>query len=70
MEVVPAITFSYAGVMIDASARALDGDGRPIPGLLAAGADAGGTFAREYAGGLASAVVFGIQAAKTALAAV
>jgi succinate dehydrogenase/fumarate reductase flavoprotein subunit len=66
MDVAPAITFSYPGLLIDRHARALDVEHQPIPGLLAAGADAGGTFAREYAGGLANAVVFGIQAAKTA----
>jgi succinate dehydrogenase/fumarate reductase flavoprotein subunit len=67
MDVRPAITFSYAGLLIDPMTRVLDRDGRPIPGLLAAGADAGGTFAREYAGGLANALVFGLQAATTAM---
>ena len=38
-------------------ARALDSAGQPIPGLLAAGADAGGLFVRAYAGGLAAAAV-------------
>jgi hypothetical protein len=41
-------------------------DGEPIRGLLAAGADAGGVFHRAYAGGLAAALVFGLQAAATA----
>lgn len=67
MEVVPGITFAYAGLLVDAGARVLDADGNPIPGLLAAGADAGGTFSREYGGGLANAIVFGLAAAKTAL---
>ena len=44
----------------------LDGDGRPIGGLLAAGADAGGLYVRAYAGGLAAALVFGLTAAETA----
>jgi succinate dehydrogenase/fumarate reductase flavoprotein subunit len=66
MDVTAAITFTYAGLLIDASARALDAEGHAIPGLLSAGADAGGTFARGYAGGLANAVVFGIRAARTA----
>jgi hypothetical protein len=35
--------------------------------LLAAGADAGGTFSRDYAGGLANAAVFGLRAAQTVL---
>jgi succinate dehydrogenase/fumarate reductase flavoprotein subunit len=66
MDVTAAITFTYAGLLIDASTRALDAAGHAIPGLLSAGADAGGTFARGYAGGLANAVVFGIRAATTA----
>jgi succinate dehydrogenase/fumarate reductase flavoprotein subunit len=67
IEVVPAITFSFTGLRIDSRARVLDEHGRPIPGLLAAGADAGGVFVRAYAGGIASALVFGLQAAATAL---
>jgi succinate dehydrogenase/fumarate reductase flavoprotein subunit len=68
MDVRPAITFSYPGLVIDPDAHVLDERTRAIPGLLAAGADAGGTFARDYAGGLANALVFGLQAARTALA--
>jgi succinate dehydrogenase/fumarate reductase flavoprotein subunit len=62
----PAITFTQVGVLIDAEARVVGADGKPIPGLLAAGADTGGTFVRGYAGGLALAVVFGLKAAQTA----
>ena len=68
IEVIPAITFSFGGVLIDPLARVLDEAGAPIPGLLAAGADTGGVFVRAYAGGLANALVFGLQAAATALA--
>lgn len=64
----PAITFTLSGLMIDAMARVLDGDARPIPGLLSAGADAGGLYYRAYAGGLAYALVFARQAATTAMA--
>ena len=46
----------------------LDAAGKAIEGLLAAGADAGGVFHRAYAGGLACALVFGLQAAATATA--
>jgi succinate dehydrogenase/fumarate reductase flavoprotein subunit len=67
IEAVPAITFTFGGLLIDEDARVLDGEGRPIPGLLAAGADAGGLYVRAYAGGLAAALVFGLRAAKTAL---
>ena len=68
IEVIPAITFTFSGLRIDPQARVLDSAGAPIPGLLAAGADAGGVFNRAYAGGLACALVFGLRAAATALA--
>jgi predicted oxidoreductase len=68
IEVQPAITFTHGGLRIDAQARVLDAAGRPIAGLLAAGADAGGTYHRAYAGGLAMASAFGLEAARTALA--
>ncbi|WP_405539185.1 FAD-dependent oxidoreductase [Streptomyces sp. NBC_00075] len=70
IEAAPAITFTFGGLLIDAGAHALsaDSDGRSrIPGLLAAGADAGGLYRRAYAGGLAPALVFGLAAARTAL---
>jgi succinate dehydrogenase/fumarate reductase flavoprotein subunit len=69
IEVIPAITFTFSGLKIDEQARVLDSSGKPIPGLLAAGADAGGVFHRAYAGGLATALVFGLQAAATAVSA-
>ena len=46
----------------------LDEQGVPIPGLLAADADSGGVFNRAYAGGLANALVFGLQSVDTAVA--
>lgn len=64
----PAITFAFGGLLIDAEAHALSADGRrTVPGLLVAGADAGGLYRRAYAGGLAPALVFGLAAARTAL---
>jgi succinate dehydrogenase/fumarate reductase flavoprotein subunit len=69
VEVQPAITFTHGGLRIDAQARVLTPQAVPIDGLLAAGADAGGTYHRAYAGGLAMAAVFGIAAARTAIAA-
>ena len=69
VEAQPGITFTYDGLRIDARARVLDAEGVPVAGLLAAGADAGGLYHRAYAGGLAAALVFGLQAARTALAA-
>jgi predicted oxidoreductase len=68
VETVPAITFPFFGIRIDSRARVLDDAGRPIPGLLAAGADTGGLYVRAYAGGIANALVFGLTAAETALA--
>jgi succinate dehydrogenase/fumarate reductase flavoprotein subunit len=53
---------------IDPQARVLDEEGKPIDGLYAAGADAGGISAGGYASGLASALVFGRIAAETAAA--
>jgi FAD binding domain len=62
-EVIPAITMTFSGLLIDDRARMLDGSYPPIPGLLAAG----GTYYRAYAGGAATALIFGLQAASTAL---
>jgi succinate dehydrogenase/fumarate reductase flavoprotein subunit len=67
IELIPAITFTFTGLRIDERAHVLDETGTPIRGLLAAGADAGGVFNRAYAGGLATALVFGLQAAATAV---
>jgi predicted oxidoreductase len=64
---IPAITFTFSGLKIDEHARVLDASGTPIRGLLAAGADAAGVFHRAYAGGLAAALVFGLQAAATSV---
>ncbi|HLY87860.1 MAG TPA: FAD-dependent oxidoreductase [Acetobacteraceae bacterium] len=66
IEVWPAITFTYGGLLTDSHGRVLDENGVAIPGLLAAGADAGGLYVRAYAGGLAPALVFGLRAAKMA----
>ena len=61
------MTHTIGGLRIDDHARVLDEDGRPVPGLLAAGADAGGIFTGGYGSGLAAALVFGRIAAETAL---
>lgn len=66
IETVPAITFPFHGVRIDDRARVLGEDGQPVEGLLAAGSDTGGLWYRAYAGGIASALVFGLTAAGTA----
>jgi succinate dehydrogenase/fumarate reductase flavoprotein subunit len=67
IEAVPAITFTFGGLLIDRHARVLARQA-VVPGLLAAGSDAGGLYHRAYAGGLAPALVFGLAAARTALA--
>lgn len=65
IEAAPAITFPFHGIRIDEWARVLGVDGAPIPGLLAAGSDTGGLWHGAYAGGIASALVFGLTAADT-----
>jgi succinate dehydrogenase/fumarate reductase flavoprotein subunit len=67
VEVQPSITFPFGGLAVDADGRALDRDGRPIAGMFAAGADAGGLQDRRYVGGLALGLVFGRRAAAAAL---
>jgi fumarate reductase flavoprotein subunit len=67
--IVPGITYTMGGVAIDAKAQVLDESGRPIPGLLAAGASTGGLEGGSnaaYLGGLLKAGVFGLIAAETA----
>ncbi|NGO44446.1 FAD-dependent oxidoreductase [Streptomyces ureilyticus] len=66
IETVPAITFPFHGIRIDDQARVLGEGGEPVAGLLAAGSDTGGLSYRAYAGGIASALVFGLTAAGTA----
>jgi tricarballylate dehydrogenase len=55
------ITFTFGGVRIERSARVIDTDGAPIPGLYAAGEMVGGLFYFNYPGGtgLTSGAVFG-----------
>ena len=67
IEVVPAVTIPYVGVRVDPEGHVLNPGGDPIPGLLAAGADAGGVYFRQYTGGLMPAVAYGLRAAHVAL---
>jgi len=62
-----AITHTIGGVRIDERARVVDEQGAPLPGLYAAGADAGGWSTGGYASGLAAALVLGRIAIETAV---
>lgn len=55
------VTFTFGGVKIDTSARVLDTESEPIPGLFAAGEMVGGIFYFNYPGGtgLMNGAVFG-----------
>ena len=53
------ITFTMGGIDVDSTLRVLDRDGAAIPGLYAAGADAGGTYQGGYMGGLVLGLVHG-----------
>jgi succinate dehydrogenase/fumarate reductase flavoprotein subunit len=58
---------TYAGIKTDESARALDADGRPIPGLYAAGNDMASIMGGNYPGAgitLGPALTFGYIAGK------
>jgi succinate dehydrogenase/fumarate reductase flavoprotein subunit len=67
VHVAASVTHTIGGLRIDERARVLDGEGRPIRGLYAAGADAGGISTGGYASGLAAALVFGRIAAEEAV---
>lgn len=67
MEVCPAITFPFRGLETDSEGRVIGGDGHPIPGLFAAGAD-GCFYSGTYFGGLALGLVFGLRAADASIA--
>jgi succinate dehydrogenase/fumarate reductase flavoprotein subunit len=62
-----AVTHTIGGLRVDEQARVLDHEGKAVPGLHAAGADAGGIFTGGYGSGLAAALVYGRVAAETAL---
>jgi succinate dehydrogenase/fumarate reductase flavoprotein subunit len=68
VEVAPAITHTIGGLAVDEDCRVLRRhDGRPLPGLYAAGVEVGGVSVGGYTSGLASAVVFGRTAAEAAV---
>jgi tricarballylate dehydrogenase len=64
------ITFTYGGVLTNAAAAVLHHNGRPIPGLYAAGEVTGGIFYHNYpsGAGLMLGAVFGRLAGTSAAA--
>jgi len=69
VKVAPSITHTVGGLAVDVGCRVLrERDGRPIPGLYAAGVEVGGVSVGGYTSGLASALVFGKTAAESAVA--
>jgi hypothetical protein len=58
------VTATHGGLRVDDQARVLNAGGKPVPGLLAAGADAGNIYGEGYAGGLAAGATFALLAAR------
>ncbi|WP_233141225.1 FAD-dependent oxidoreductase [Haematobacter missouriensis] len=71
VEIAPGSLGTFAGIVTDERARALDADGMPIPGLYAAGNDMNSIMGGSYPSGgitLGPAMTFGFLAAETAAA--
>jgi succinate dehydrogenase/fumarate reductase flavoprotein subunit len=69
VKVAPYITHTVGGLAVDGGCRVLrEADERPILGLYAAGVEVGGVSTGGYTSGLASALVFGVTAADSAVA--
>jgi fumarate reductase flavoprotein subunit len=69
LKVVPGITFTMGGVLVNGRCEALDSDEKPIAGLYAAGDTIGGLmggYRGGYTGGLMQALVTGILAGENA----
>jgi fumarate reductase flavoprotein subunit len=68
---VPGITFTMGGPLVDGTGRVLDENEQPVGGLLAAGGVVGGLMGGPlggYVGGLAHALISGLRAGETAAA--
>ena len=61
------VTQTLGGIRVDDRARVLDGQGAPVDGLFAAGADVGGISTGGWSSGLATALVLGLVAAESAV---
>ena len=70
IKIAPGIHHTMGGVHIDTSARVIDVNGDPIPGLFAAGEVCGGVHGGNRLGGnaVADIVIFGRIAAESAMA--
>jgi fumarate reductase flavoprotein subunit len=69
LTVVPGITFTMGGVLVNGCCEALNSDEKPIAGLYAAGDTIGGLMGGHrggYTGGLMQAIVTGILAGENA----
>ena len=69
LKVVPGITFTMGGVLVNGRCEALSLDEKPIAGLYAAGDTIGGLmggYRGGYTGGLMQAIVTGILAGENA----
>jgi fumarate reductase flavoprotein subunit len=69
LKVVPGITFTMGGVLVNGCCEALNSDEKPIAGLYAAGDTIGGLMGGHrggYTGGLMQAIVTGILAGENA----
>jgi succinate dehydrogenase/fumarate reductase flavoprotein subunit len=58
-DVVPAVTMTFGGIVVDDEGRAVDDEESPIAGLYVAGGDTSDVYHRGYAGGLCAAAVTG-----------
>jgi succinate dehydrogenase/fumarate reductase flavoprotein subunit len=65
---VAGITATCGGLAIDPHGRVLDAAKRPLPGLYAAGVDAGGVFGKTYGGFLSWSAISGRRAGEQAMA--
>jgi fumarate reductase flavoprotein subunit len=73
LRVIPGITFTMGGILINGGGQALNESEQPIPGLYAAGDAIGGLmggYRGGYTGGLMQAVVTGILAGENAAGAI
>ncbi len=63
---VPGITATAGGIAVDESLRVLDHARTPLPGLYAAGVDAGGVYGKHYGGFLGWSLTSGRRAGRSA----